>query len=387
MIDTVILTIPADNFIIEKPAYFRPHADYILSGSSYLKAFNNFRKTKWSEYFPRLTLYRRPSEGRSVVELKIEFSAPKILFDNNLDELNDDNFSRIIDLLHLKVKTMGVEISSEYLARASVSSFHPAKNIELSGYWTATGAIRELSKVAVPKTFDLDNKDYKNGGHSLQYYTISHSLVFYDKIIDMGKPEKRAIDRDKTAFQTELFKQFKQVRREQTGNPIEILRMEVRLSKKRKMNNTLQRLGYPTNPCFRDVVNKELCQKVLKEYWERLVLKQNFFLLNSNDNPQKILENNLRNNPLGQLKQAIYEVGLFALAKDKEGMKGLRQIVENKFSSRTWYRLEKDVRIINSRLSTDDCYGFIGDISKSIEEFKSCRSNNLLNLTVNNCKV
>ncbi len=378
MLDTVILTIPMGKFQIQRPEYFQPHANYILNNNYYLKAFNNPRRPKCSEYFPRLTLYRRPSRISSAVELKIEFSAPKIIFQNNLDELDEDYFSRIIELLHLRIMAMGTDISHENLANASVSSFHPSKNIKLSGYWTATAVIKELNKLAIPKIFDLDNKDYNNGGHSLQYYTNSHSLVFYDKITDMGKPAKRSIDKEKTGLQTELFKKFEEVRREKSGNPIEILRMEVRLSKKRKMNNILQKLGYSTDPCFREVFNKELCQKILKEYWKELVLKQNLFLLSSNNNPQKILENTLKNNPSMQLKQAIHETGLIALAKDEEGMRGLRQVIESKFSTRTWYRTEKEIKAMSEDLTPSDCYEFVGDISKSIEEFRSFHYNNLI---------
>jgi len=365
------------NFKIEKPELFKPRADYILNSRSYDKAVNNIKSK--TDYYPRLTLYSRPSQTGRKIELRIEFSAPKMIFKNNLDEVIEEDFSRVLELLHVKLDSMGISIDYSMLANASVSSFHPSKNVSLSGYWTATGAIRELNKIILPKTFDLDNKRYSNSGHSLQYYTNSHSLVFYDKINDMGKPAKRAIDKDKTTIQTELFRKVEEIRRERSGNPIEILRMEVRLSKRRKMNEILQKLGYPINPTFKGIFKKEICQRVLKLYWEEMILKRNLFLLNKNDNPQDILGNILRNNRTKRLKQAIYETGIIILAKDEEGMRGLRQVAESNFSIRTWYRAEKDIKEISKSLELSDCYGFIKNITSSIEEFKSFRSSSLLN--------
>lgn len=387
MIDTIIMILPMRSFTITHPANFQPNSDVFFRYPSYQRAVNNPRRTRRSEYYPRMTLYRRPSDLGTVIELRIEFSAPKIIFGNNLDEVENEHYSRILELLHVKLCDMGVYIDHDTLANAPVSSFHPSINILLSGFWTATGVIRELNKIVIPKTFDLDHKEYNNNGHCLQYYTASHAFVFYDKINDMGKPAKRAIDKEITGIQTNLFNSIQQIKRERTGNPIEILRTEVRLSKKRKMNKILKLLGHPKNPTFKEVYNKGLCQNILKLYWQEMVLNRNSSLLTYIDNPQRNLDNLLRNNPSGSLNKAIYKAGIIALAKSEEGMRGFRQIVESFKCKRTWSRKEKEVKEISRELNSKDCYEFVKDISNGIEEFKPFRSSILQNLTVKNCKV
>ena len=65
--------------------------------------------------------------------------------------------------------------------------------------------IAELEKVNLTEKLDLDKTQFRNSGHSLQYRAKSHSLVFYDKILDLQKTEKRAIDQDQKLQQQSLL--------------------------------------------------------------------------------------------------------------------------------------------------------------------------------------
>lgn len=52
-------------------------------------------------YFPRVTAYRRKgsSWGNAKSDFRIEFSAAKLLFQNNVDEPSDDQFDELISVL------------------------------------------------------------------------------------------------------------------------------------------------------------------------------------------------------------------------------------------------------------------------------------------------
>ena len=58
-------------------------------------------------YKPRLTITRRVVHGGIATPLKIEFSGPKLLFLNNVDELENKDFGMVINTLQERLKEMG----------------------------------------------------------------------------------------------------------------------------------------------------------------------------------------------------------------------------------------------------------------------------------------
>jgi hypothetical protein len=96
----------------------------------------------------------------------------------------------------------------------------------------ASHLISEMNKVNLRKTFDLARTRYINDGQSLYAHATTHQLVIYDKIADMGKDKKRAIDKEQPMYQQSLFSKIKK-----DNAMIEVIRFEIRLSHKPKMNN------------------------------------------------------------------------------------------------------------------------------------------------------
>lgn len=380
MLDTVILNFPIDKFDIWTPEMFFPDAEEFLADCGYQKACNNptREESKW-EYFPRMTLYRRPSKIGMVINLRIEFSVPKLLFQNNLDEIEESNFEEVIKKLREKLLKKGAYIMIDDLKEATVSGFHASKNIELNGYVTATMAIKELSKVQLTKRLDLAKTDFRNGGHSLQYYSKSHSLVFYDKIADMGKNEKRSIDHDMKGVQKSLFCQINDWRRK---TDIEILKMEVRLSQKKKMNTVLEKIGFNKNPVFRDIFKKEVCQKILLDYWNTLVQERNLHLFQqSKSKKDELIEiSDYISNQSGRPAKAV---ALYAI-KDfcrSEGAELFRQIIEDKFGKSTWANVNKYLKELNTIAANTNTLppeDYIKDIETALKKFEVFRKEKII---------
>jgi len=79
---------------------------------------------------PRLTMFKRPSRSGPVYQLAIEFSAPKLLFGNNFDELEDADFEALLNILQERLLELtGHRFFRRQLAMAEVGSWHPSKNI------------------------------------------------------------------------------------------------------------------------------------------------------------------------------------------------------------------------------------------------------------------
>lgn len=142
MIDKVILSIPEKSY---------SHADDPNTASWALHSVvGNYRKlvknqtAKQKEdgvYRPRIRINERGREK----SLQIEFSVPKLIYNNNLDEVCERDFEMIIQTLQTRLMDFAVMVSPAALRNASVSVFHPSKNILLSDGYTAQGVLLRRS--------------------------------------------------------------------------------------------------------------------------------------------------------------------------------------------------------------------------------------------------
>ena len=282
MLDTIILEIPIEFRAIINAGKFKPSASFTQTINGYIACTNNPTKEDYENkiYKPKLTLIKR---GRMLI-LKIEFSAPKILWKNNLDEIEEKDFDAMVIGLQSKVKDMGVILQTQQIENAKVIGFHPSKNIVLTKLYTSSFALRELYKINLSQKLDFTRAGFRNEGEEIQFYSKIYSVVFYDKINDFIKPQARAVDKDQTLYQRDLFEFIKKERK-----GLEVLRMEVRLSKSEKMKEVLTQIGFDQEPTLKNIFNKDLCQKIVKFYWENLFDK-NMFVFNTYNNPQKVLE-------------------------------------------------------------------------------------------------
>jgi len=367
MLDTIILQIPIQFSAITDPNKFNPNARQLEVYRGFGKCTNNptAEDRRKGIYKPKLTLIKRGE----MIYLKIEFSAPKLLFGNNLDEVEEKDFGEMITRLQSVVKEMGVLLWTHQIEKAKVIGFHPSKNIVLTNGYTSSFAIRELSKINFNQKMDLERVGFRNEGEAIQIYAICHSVVFYDKINDLMKPPKRAIDEDQTKRQIELFDYIK---KEKKG--LEVLRIEVRLSDSDKMKEILKEVGFEEEPKPKNIFKKDLCQKIVKLYWEKL-FKGNMFLFSVNNNPQMILQKILMKYPKTNIRTAVMLVGLYQLCKDEEGIRGFRSIAKNYKPKFNWVRLNNYLRKFEDEVFTQPTHGFIKDIEESLDNFEAFRLN------------
>lgn len=313
------------------------------------------------KYFPRLTYYRKWFNQDACI--RIEFSVPKLIFLNNLDELEDIDFPLVIATLQERLEIMGIVVSRDTLENAKVSIVHFSKNIPLVDGYTTNYLISEMNKVNIGKIFDLTRAKYTNDGQSLYIHTASHEFIIYDKIADILASEKRAIDRDRTFYQNNLFSGV-----QQKNELPEVIRLEVRLVKKKKLNSLLKKLGHKENPTFKEVFSSVLSKKVVTYYWETIIKAENVSLFSislSNKDIMQIIFSSQKNI---KPKQAIYLTGLSLLSKD--GMRELRSIISKKSNERTWYRIAKDIQFVNNLISNNQIRGWVSQVDRKLEAYE-----------------
>lgn len=362
MIDTIILEIPESKFVITDPSKFSINPDTMRRMAGFVKSYNNptGQDKALDKYMPRLTLIKRGCQ----LFLKIEFSAPKLLWHNNVDEVSEEEFEKIVEILRGKLADMGVKIWTHEIKKASVICFHPSKNILFNDGYTSTFVISELRKVDISKVFDWDEKEYRNNGRALQMYTNSHAFILYDKIYDLSKPNKRAIDKHQSKYQRSLFDLLKE-----NSKRIEILRLEVRLSKKVKMNEILEKTGYDKNPTFEDIFKRGVCQKIINYYWQEYFGEYRY-IFNISNNPKRLLSSILKIFPNIKISQALKWIGILMLLKDDEGIRGLRNVLEASKIKNSWFVIKKQIYRFKDKLASESSGEFIRNIERQLKEFK-----------------
>ncbi len=349
MLDTIILTLNHGMFTILERDKFTPSASglydqeggYRLGGRANMKCTQNPTASELRRgiYKPRLTITKRPNrKGGFDIPLKIEFSAPKMLYGNNFDELTDNDFNALTNTLIISLKQMGVYVFEEYLKEAPVSGIHYSKNIPLTDYSTPYTYLKQLEKVNFNAILDTSKTDYFNSGGGIKAHANSYEIAFYDKIQDLRKAKtspKRAFEKD-SQVQLELFDNLRK------RKPFDVLRMEIRLGKKQKLKQILFKVGLNFEPTFRNLFKQGVSQKILLYYVDLLEDAYPPILRYQFDDPIKFFNDFLIQNQKKRYSSAFKYVGVRAIM-DLLGTSEFRQLL-NSHSPSMWYALNKDMK-------------------------------------------
>lgn len=348
MIDTIVLTLRQGMFTIIDHDKFSPSTKgfyeqdnyYRLGGRSNMVCKQNPTATelKAGIYKPRLTITKRFNRYRQYeIMMKVEFSIPKLLFGNNFDEVVEEDFEKVAKLLQGKLKQMGVLVFEKLLIASPVSSVHYSKNIPLTDHSTPYTYLQKIAKCNINQRLDVNQTDFRNEGHSLKYRANSFEIAFYDKLKDLHqakKSEKRAEEKD-NAMQLNLFEEVKIVK------PFEVLRMEVRLNKRQKINQILKHINKQIEPTFKNLFSKEISQKMILYYLDEVEATYPM-LIHYKKEPKRFLMDFIINNPNISLTKAIQALGLRILLEDI-GIREFREIIK-KFKRSGWYKLNKEIQ-------------------------------------------
>ena len=170
----------------------------------------------------------------------------------------------------------------------------------------------------------------------------------------------------------------------------EIIRFEIRLNQKQKMDQVLEKLGYKKNMVFKEIFSSEVSKKVVSEYWKTLIKERNLGLFSLSISLKDILRTLFLANMKLKPKQAIYLTGLFILGKDENGMRELRSIISKRSLDRTWYRIAEDMQTASELITKNKVRNWVGQIDKALEDYVAYKHKNLstpASCTVKNSKV
>lgn len=363
MLDTVKLIIPKEQYKITKPDNFNPSINNFGSGIKHVQN-PSIVDYKTGIYKPRLTIIRRKTRNGIEIPLMIEFSVPKLIFKNNLDELEEDDFENVISTLKTLLFEMGIKIEKKALEEAYVSVIHFSKNIVYENFNTVSMVLEAFSKVDISKKYDFTKTNFKNNGQALTVYSKTNSFVLYDKIQDIINPLTKSVDKDKTTFEKKLIERFKSKK-----IPLEILRIEARICNRKKIKEILSKVGFIEEINFKNIFRKTLSKKVLK-FYIKIFYESESFLLNAIDSSTLEIFSILLKDKKS-CKNILAIMGALTMVK-KYGMGGLSKIINSKYSYKTWTRIKKDIEDLRG-FNNGITVGYINQILAELNNFKSIK--------------
>ena len=388
MIDTIVLTLNQKMFTITDHDRFEPSTKglfdgtYGLGGRGYIACKQNPTPSelKAGIYKPRLTLTKRLNSGIYQTMMKIEFSAPKLLFNNNFDELEEGDFDSLITTIQQKLKEMGVLVFSSFLTNTPVSAIHYSKNIPLTDGSSPYMYLKEIQKANINLRLDFNQSDFRNEGHSLKFRTNSFEVAFYDKIKDLERAkisEKRAIEED-NFIQMGLFDNIQRYRRQKS---FEVLRMEIRLNQKQKIRQVLKKIGLEVEPTFQNLFKKEIAKRVLLYHLNQIEDAYPKVLYFKPKSAKDFIAQFTIDNPQTKLKDPFTAFGFYK-ALEEIPTREIRELLK-KYPKRAWYRFYEE---INNFIYPKTSIPIFGTIRNSINEFKPLKLVDFQNKMLNNDK-
>lgn len=371
MIDTIALLVPEKDFKIMNYEAFEPSARglfappyYRLGKQAHFECYQNPTKTELKQgiYKPRLTLSKRMRVGGFCIGLKIEFSAPKLLFGNNFDELENIDFESVLQKLQSRLSEMSVTIPLPILKQAEVVGIHYGKNIILPEKVPCSWIIKTLEKLGISKRLDAGNTDFRNEGQAIRYHTNSYELTFYDKIKELAQSRispRRSLEQD-TEIQEDLFRDV-----DKEKYP-EIMRLECRFNGKRKLKDTLIKIGVNSKSTQFDMLfNHEIAKRTCLYFWSYVEEGLDIVLMTENDIEEVYYQ--VINAGYPEMK-ALQGIGYLKMVQ-KLGMRATKGIMKN--GSRTADRLENILKTLE--LKKNYLYDIFQQIKSDLNSFKSLK--------------
>ena len=352
MIDTIVLTLDRPHFEVLAPDRFSPSAKGLLAPPYYpLGARGNFACSQNStkadldagRYLPRLTLSKRKSPNGFALTLRVEFSAPKLVFGNNFDELQSCEFPKVLAALHQALGLTGIRVSRDALRTARVSAIHYSKNFAFTDFTTCSMVMSELDLIDLSKRLDLSQTDYRNEGHAVRYHANSYEVTFYDKIKDLEKArfsEKRGIERDYGA-QIDLFREPAAFPRQ-----LEVLRMEVRLGKRPKIKAVLHSIGADAELTFEALFDAGIAKAALMQFWTQIKRQLPLIDPAATSRPEDLLAA-LASAGRGSVRpgKLLQQLGCVLLVRSV-GIRGAGAALSRHCSARSWQRYKRELKAL-----------------------------------------
>ena len=365
MIDTVKLAIPYQ----ERPEWLTTlKVKTSLDSNKGIFTTNIYPSKSYKKteiYVPKLQFVDSPSykkdTGRELT-LYIEASLPKLFFGNNFDELTNELFTTLVNKLSTMLWTIyDIKIAPTDIAQAPVAKIDYSKNIVFTNRTPVSSVIGVIANGSIPRTYDVQKTDFRNGGTIYHIHANIIDIAFYDKIADLAKAktsEKRSVEKQNYT-QLKLVKEFKKYPN------VSVFRYEIRLNTMAKIRKELRAIGADDDLQFSKLFTSDISKRILSTHWEKITswVPKDETLAST---PSQILIAYVNANSGTKFAEASAHTLMQLIRKEVQDERGVRNIIESLFNENQYRKLKK----VGLNQPTELQLSSLAYITKSIQEMK-----------------
>lgn len=378
-IDTVILTLRASDFALLEPSRFTPNAMKIyntepkdMGRNKYISAICNPTKQDNSifGYLPYITLYKALRAGGLSVNLRIQFSAPKIIFGNNVDEPSEQDFERICEAIFEGLKYYNIRLfrGIDAIKDARVAMIHYSKNFILEHGLSSRASILELQRIDVNSWRDVSLTDYNNG-YGFKVHSKYYEVAFYDKIAEHFKGHH-----GQPLFDKDLQNQLNLFANPDILRLPEILRLEVRLNNTKSIKTALNKAGLDVSDLtFKALFNAKYSQKVLQQHLDDLYSHYPNITEADVGDSLELLSELYMQNPNRSISTILSAIGLFTISKE-HSTRAMKDIIGSKGSSKLLRLAKKVNKELKYHSNKSEIFNFLEDRLERFEPISIANS-------------
>ena len=162
--------------------------------------------------------------------------------------------------------------------------------------------------------------------------------------------------------------------------PFEVIKMEVRINRRQKINQILKKIGKEVEPTFANIFNQDTAKKVLLHYINEIEEAYPPLLTYQYDSPKKFFIGFLVANPKIKLTPALKMLGLRVLLNEM-GVREFREMAK-RYGNSAWYGLNKEMKKLNGANEVS----VFSMLRKQLAEFKPMKLLDFQNRLLNNVK-
>jgi hypothetical protein len=325
------------------------------------------------EYVPRVELFECLTEDRMDIRhvLKIEFSVPKLLYWNSLQEVSDADMSKVFSALQLALKSVSIVVEISAIAIATVTAVHACKNVPLPKAMNMREVINDLGKMDLGKAYDISDKQYKKGARVLNIHSGTIDWSIYDKVSDCLRPKNKRTDKGQINQERAIIEQYHLQDRE-------VFRYEYRIKKNqtvRREVNTLLGRPYTVPVVFSDLFTPNLMKSLVLNSWRSIVERpeNQLSLFSSIDTLGLLLhmlsEAKKLNTGAHSMNNALISYGL-AIAIQEHGAKEVRGAIFDIWDTDHPERLKSKMELASALTKGLPYSAHIAFIDKALEKYE-----------------
>lgn len=340
MIDTVKLAIP---YQVRPEWLIRVKKQTNLNSGKGIFTTNIFPSKSYKQtniYVPQLQFVETPSWSKGkerICTLYVEASLPKLFFGNNFDELTDELFSAVTNKLSTLIWTIyDIKIPPQDIAQAFIARIDYSKNIVFTNRTPVSSIIDTVAGGDIPKTYDVQKTDFRNGGMIYHVHANIIDIVFYDKVADLAQAKVS----ERRSHEKYNYTQLKLVEEFEKNQNISVFRYEIRLNSMAKIRKELTAVGVSDDIRFCKVFSTDISRKVLLRHWENITasIPMTESLAST---PSQILISHVNTKPNMKFAEASAHTLMQILRKEIQEERAVRNLIESLFGGNQYSRLKK----------------------------------------------